>query len=256
MVSSTESKNSSDGDEKIPGAEAIVLDRSARFLDICIKPSDLARLNLQQTFRVDFSRSNMSYTRMTNGLQALLRPAKKDNPAMLPNRLRDLLIYSYPNSITRLALSPGGLKLALPLLPDTPATSSSHTDFITSESIILSAGAVVDTISVGPAGSEPMSNTVEFPLASAASAATELSSDKVAGSPPAAEAAKPPSIPEPIFLTHEWMRSLANLAPDEATDEELISEINDDAGKLLFRITFFVFNYFYFLLVPTAMLTF
>ncbi|KAJ1432499.1 P-loop containing nucleoside triphosphate hydrolase protein, partial [Ochromonadaceae sp. CCMP2298] len=38
----------------------------------------------------------------------------------LSTRLRDLLLYSYPNSLLRLSRQPGGLRLALPALP-TPA---------------------------------------------------------------------------------------------------------------------------------------
>jgi len=40
---------------------------------------------------------------------------KEEEAPPLSRALRDILLYSYPNGLTRLASSPGGLRLALPL---------------------------------------------------------------------------------------------------------------------------------------------
>lgn len=193
------------GAQPIAGMEAVILDRSAGFLDICIPSRALNRMDLQRSYRVDFSRSNSSYKRMTDGLQSLLKPKKDTSMGQLPNRLRDLLVLSYPNSITRLALSPGGLKLAMPLLYAPPArTTNDGTHAVVSTGTNVNGPSAATEIPLAFGAHVPPVDSLGSPQnASVSVLGAELQ-----------QTAKPP-IPYPIFRTDARMRMLAKLIPGD-----------------------------------------
>lgn len=96
--------------------DGIVLDRRAKYLDICVPNS--AEIRSDAIFRLDVFVNRISYERMLKALQYFLdsgTDAYWNHPAIpLTRCLRDLILYSYPNSLIRLAKSAGGLQLALP----------------------------------------------------------------------------------------------------------------------------------------------
>src|SRR3546814_1754327 len=63
---------------------------------------------------------------MVNALKGSAHP----NSVLLSRTVRDLILYSFPNSTLRIARMPGGLKLGLPvadpsIAPETPTNASS-----------------------------------------------------------------------------------------------------------------------------------
>lgn len=104
--------------------EGVVLDRRSKYLDICLKESDALRMT-RRFYRLDSFVNRVTYDRMIEALQLFLSPNSGDSMP-LSRTIRDLLLYSYPNSLIHLANSPGGLKLALPQTDvDSKVTSSS-----------------------------------------------------------------------------------------------------------------------------------
>lgn len=99
----------------------VVLDRRASNIDICIKPSDMHMFSRARTYRLDCFVNELAYDRMRAGLTAFTSTGKKrsetDQERTISRTIRDLIIYSYPNAMLRLAQSPGGLRVALPYIP-------------------------------------------------------------------------------------------------------------------------------------------
>ena len=113
-VSSTKSHPSDLVSESSEGGviDGVVLDRRRGYLDICLKADDAILIDKGAAYRLDAIVNRVTYDRMIQSLQLFLQPGDETMP--LSRTLRDLIIYSYPNSITRLANTPGGLRLALP----------------------------------------------------------------------------------------------------------------------------------------------
>lgn len=99
--------------------EGIVIDKRTKFLDIAVRSSEAqsAFFTGGPVYRLDAFVNRVTYDRMIEALQSFL-PGKT-----LSSTLRDLILYSYPNSMLRLSNSPGGLKLALPLIDEEDSVS-------------------------------------------------------------------------------------------------------------------------------------
>jgi len=95
----------------------VVLDRRANNIDICIKPSDVHLFSRARTYRLDCFVNKLAYDRMGAGLTAFTAIGKTGPERTISRTIRDLIIYSYPNAMLRLAQSPGGLRVALPYIP-------------------------------------------------------------------------------------------------------------------------------------------
>ena len=118
-----EKKRLSEGDEyndETIGAssyiEGIVLDRRAKHLDICIKSADAIGIRYNEDYRMDCFVNRVSYDRMLNSLQLLSQQPSDPTVKLISKPLKDIIMYSYPNSILRLSKSSGGLRLALPFI--------------------------------------------------------------------------------------------------------------------------------------------
>ena len=111
-ISNTRIAQSSTSDEVF--VEGIVIDKRTKFLDIAVRSSEAqsAFFTGGPVFRLDAFVNRVTYDRMIEALQSFL-PGKT-----LSSTLRDLILYSYPNSMLRLSNAPGGLKLALPLMDE------------------------------------------------------------------------------------------------------------------------------------------
>lgn len=120
-ISNSRITQSSTSDEAF--VEGIVIDKRTKFLDIAVRSAEAqsAFFTGGPVYRLDAFVNRVTYDRMIEALQSFL-PGKT-----LSSTLRDLILLSYPNSIMRLSDSPGGLKLALPLMErgdDVPAAES------------------------------------------------------------------------------------------------------------------------------------
>mmetsp|Transcript_572 Transcript_572/g.966 ORF Transcript_572/g.966 Transcript_572/m.966 type:complete len:915 (-) Transcript_572:78-2822(-) len=103
-------------DEK--AVEGMVLDRRSKYLEICIKAADAINIDSSKeiAYRLDCFVNRISYDRMLLALQLFTQSATDSGGQQffVSKLVKDLLLYSYPNSIIRLHRSPGGLRLALP----------------------------------------------------------------------------------------------------------------------------------------------
>ena len=124
--------------------EGVVLDRRSKYLDVCLKESDALRIDTRRYYRLDSFVNRVTYDRMIEALQLFLSP-NSGNSMPLSRTIRDLLLYSYPNSLIHLANSPGGLRLALPqtdidskVISDTSAADSLQQTFRSPYSKLLS----------------------------------------------------------------------------------------------------------------------
>jgi hypothetical protein len=89
---------------------------------------DSMQIDVSADYRLDCFVNRVSYDRMLESLQLLLQSSVSSSSEStssssssvselkISQAIKDLLLYSYPNSMLRLARSPGGLKLALPAL--------------------------------------------------------------------------------------------------------------------------------------------
>ena len=86
---------------------------------------DSMQIDVSADYRLDCFVNRVSYDRMLESLQLLLQSSVSSSSSSssssvselkISQAIKDLLLYSYPNSMLRLARSPGGLKLALPAL--------------------------------------------------------------------------------------------------------------------------------------------
>lgn len=100
------------------GIDGVVLERRQRYIDICVPYSNGPFIQRSNEYRLDAFVNRVSYERMLNSLQIFLTGASTTGPGTLPlsQTLHDLILYSYPNSMLNLARSPGGLRMALPII--------------------------------------------------------------------------------------------------------------------------------------------
>ena len=103
------------GDPLSPDSiDGVLLDRRQRYLDICLNNSDSNKIDTMMKYRLDCMVNRVTYDRQIEALQTFLTP-----PSMgvlgVSRAVRDIMLYSYPNSMIQLANTPGGLKMALPL---------------------------------------------------------------------------------------------------------------------------------------------
>lgn len=91
---------------KSEGIDGVVLERTFRYLDVCVKASAAASIHFSELYRLDQFVNRVSYDRMVTALQLFLHP-EVETPGV-SSIVRDLILYSYPNSMLRLANSPGG----------------------------------------------------------------------------------------------------------------------------------------------------
>ena len=104
--------------------EGVVLDRRPKYIDISLRGMDSMQIDVSADYRLDCFVNRVSYDRMLESLQLLLQSSVSSSSSSsssvselkISQAIKDLLLYSYPNSMLRLARSPGGLKLALPAL--------------------------------------------------------------------------------------------------------------------------------------------
>jgi hypothetical protein len=97
------------------GVDGIVLERASKYIDVCIKASAAAALDLNRYYRLDNYVNRVSYDRMFLALHHFLAPSTPETAHLtVSHAVRDLILYSYPNSMLRLANSEGGLRMALP----------------------------------------------------------------------------------------------------------------------------------------------
>lgn len=92
--------------------DGIVMSRRKGYLDVSVKAIDALEIGRDQAYRLETVVNRVSYDRMMNSLQLFLQSDEGVPP--LSRTLRDLILFSYPNSISRLANTPGGLRMALP----------------------------------------------------------------------------------------------------------------------------------------------
>ena len=103
--------------------EGVVLDRRQRYIDVCMSSTDAARMNTTTQYRFDCTVNEVNHRRMVESLEQF--SIVLDPP--MSRVLRDLMLYSYPNSMIRLSANPGGLRMGLPdvMVPDpSPASVS------------------------------------------------------------------------------------------------------------------------------------
>ena len=100
--------------------DGVLLDRRPRYLDICLNNADAVRIDTTMKYRLDCMVNRVTYDRQIEALQSFLTPTAPDVIG-ISRAVRDIMLYSYPNSMIQLANTPGGLKMALPL---TDTTSS------------------------------------------------------------------------------------------------------------------------------------
>ena len=100
--------------------DGVVLDRRAHYLEVCFRATDSVAIDPMQRYRLDCFVSRVGYDRMMQALHLLLQadgsPGAPLSQPAIARPLRDLLLYSYPGSLLRMARSPGGLRLSLPPL--------------------------------------------------------------------------------------------------------------------------------------------
>lgn len=117
------------GPLSVGAIDGVVLDRRANNIDICIKPGDLHIFSRSRTYRLDCFVNKLAYDRMRAGLTTFTSTSKQrsetDQERTISRTIRDLIIYSYPNAMLRLAQSPGGLRVALPYIAP---SADDHTD--------------------------------------------------------------------------------------------------------------------------------
>ena len=88
------------------GVEGVVLERSFRHIDVCFKASSASLIDYSRLYRLDQFVNRVAYDRMITALHLFLNP--ESQTTSVSSIVRDLILYSYPNSMLRLANSPGG----------------------------------------------------------------------------------------------------------------------------------------------------
>ena len=98
--------------------DGVLLDRRQKYLDICLNNADASRIDTSLRYRLDTMVNRVTFDRQIEALQSFLTPPV---PGVLgvSRAVRDIMLYSYPNSMIQLANTPGGLKMALPMTDTT-----------------------------------------------------------------------------------------------------------------------------------------
>ena len=103
------------GDPLSPDSiDGVLLDRRQKYLDICLNNSDSNKIDSMMKYRLDCMVNRVTYDRQIEALQTFLTPPSV-GVLGVSRAVRDIMLYSYPNSMIQLANTPGGLKMALPL---------------------------------------------------------------------------------------------------------------------------------------------
>ena len=107
------------GDPLSPDSmDGVLLDRRSRYLDICLNNADANKIDTMMKYRLDCMVNRVTYDRQIEALQTFLRPPSV-GVLGVSRAVKDIMLYSYPNSMIQLANTPGGLKMALPLTDTT-----------------------------------------------------------------------------------------------------------------------------------------
>ena len=111
--------------------EGVLMDRRPKYLDISLNLKDSARLDLTSSYRLDAVVNKVTLDRQVDALQQFLTPTVPGTLGV-SRSVRDIILYSYPNSMIQLANTPGGLRMALPKTDDNITMSiNSGTDPLT-----------------------------------------------------------------------------------------------------------------------------
>jgi AAA domain len=94
--------------------EGVLMERRQRYLDICLSSKEASGIDTALNYRVDSMVNRVTYDRQIEALQQFLQPSTRMQKLGISRVLRDIMLYSYPNSLIQLANTPGGLKMALP----------------------------------------------------------------------------------------------------------------------------------------------
>ena len=110
------------------GMDGVVLGKGNKYIDLCVRIADMWHVDKGRRYRLDDFVNRVSYDRMLEALQLFLctddvpgGPGTMDGDGgdrgemTISRALRDLVLYSYPNSLTRLSLGGGGLRLGMPV---------------------------------------------------------------------------------------------------------------------------------------------
>jgi hypothetical protein len=103
--------------------EGVLMERRQRYLDICLSNKEASEINTAIDYRVDSMVNRVTYDRQIDALQHFLQPTSRMQKIGVSRVLRDIMLYSYPNSLIQLANTPGGLKMALPRTDTTDDSS-------------------------------------------------------------------------------------------------------------------------------------
>lgn len=218
--------------------EGVVLDRRLKYLDICLKESDALRIDTRRFYRLDSFVNRVTFDRMIEALQLFLSPSSGDSMP-LSRTIRDLLLYSYPNSLIHLANSPGGLKLALPQTEvdmkvstdgsvidggaskgvadalqqkfQSPFTSKAITTKRTLKQLEAPAGDRVQWPTSSNSGTTPRPTTVADVLTNVRNTAD------TAGTETSVSSTKRNVISDPVFLTNSRLKSMVEKWPGNPT---------------------------------------
>jgi regulator of nonsense transcripts 1 len=113
--------------------DGVLLDRRRRHVDICFKASAAEQLRIDKTYRLDNFVNRITYDRMLESLHSLLQ----NNNLTLSRTIRDIIIYSYPNSILRVASMPGGLRLGIPMADPVMKLTEMKIDAMNSSALLV-----------------------------------------------------------------------------------------------------------------------
>ena len=94
--------------------EGVLMERRQKYLDICLSSKEASSIDTEVKYRVDSMVNRVTYDRQIDALQQFLQPSSRMKKVGVSRVLRDIMLYSYPNSLIQLANTPGGLKMALP----------------------------------------------------------------------------------------------------------------------------------------------
>ena len=112
--------------------DGVVLRKGRKYINVCVRAVDLINIQKGRKYRLDASVNRISYDRMLDSLQLFLRSElgngdssdsrdsrdsnnKSNKNNKISRVVRDLILYSYPNSLVRLSLGGQGLRLGLPV---------------------------------------------------------------------------------------------------------------------------------------------
>ena len=129
--------------------EGVLMDRGQKYLDICLSVREAARIDDFTKYRLDATVNRVAFDRQVEALQRFLNPPSEDNLG-ISRAVRDIILYSYPNSMIQLANTPGGLKMALPCMdPSRPHLLSFGPEIIESDDLVEESIALSEAVEKG-----------------------------------------------------------------------------------------------------------